>query len=517
MNAGAPNTGTEEPILYAVLIQDAWVEETGLVVILSYDSDEDYESKDYFDLTAKVCLGVGGSNWGIQYAAPEVDLPFWDRCLEQARCEWGMLAGRVPLSASDASRIMARALNAYNRGKGRPEEMRPSTILDNSQIKERTTSALAKLKPVDNQRIASENMLFTAKKTKAGCNLPEPYLVYFLLVDFLGYKDLGQREKVLYSIPVDFNGTAYLVEYRKSGLGLFAADPETQEDDATTIVKLINQAVEIAQPYFEHRANDAAEGSKLNLKNQSHALYDRYIFFRKNFLEKQKEIENRKDERKVEKEVGENGLAKWPTFRTPVFELNREARWLGLAAVEAFYSWTEHVFIHVAVLKGKCKTGKEVAKLCSANWREKFKAALNIEESGMKDLYDKLLAIRQQLRNYISHGAFGKDREAFSFHSSIGAVPLCLPHTRKQQPFRFGSGVDLDPTQAFDVFEHFESHLWNDWRGVAKLYIQDSGLPTILSMAADGTYDRVRSSKKEMLTFIEGLAKQFDDALNMDW
>ena len=28
--------------------------------------------------------------------------------------------------------------------------------------------------------------------------------------------------KLAYSIPVDFNGTAYLVEHRKFGLGLFA-------------------------------------------------------------------------------------------------------------------------------------------------------------------------------------------------------------------------------------------------------------------------------------------------------
>ena len=77
---------------------------------------------------------------------------------------------------------------------------------------------------------------FSARKTSASRQLPAPYLVYFLLVDLLGYKDLGRWEKLAYSIPVDFNGTAYLVEHRKLGLGLFAADPETQEEDATVVV-----------------------------------------------------------------------------------------------------------------------------------------------------------------------------------------------------------------------------------------------------------------------------------------
>ena len=360
-------------------------------------------------------------------------------------------------------------------------------------------------------------MLFAAKRTEASRHLPEPYLVYFLLADLLDYKDLGRWEKLAYSIPIDFNGTAYLVEHRKFGLGLFAADPEAQEDNATTIVELIRKAVKAAQPYFEHLANEAAEGSRLNLKNHSRGLYDRYKFLRKIFREKQKEVERQKDERIVEEGVGENGLLKWQSFRMPVIELRREAGWLGLAAVEAFFSWTEHVFIHIAVLRCACKTGREVRRLASADWSTKFKTALDIDQPKTKDLYDELTVIRRQLRNYVTHGAFGKDGEAFNFHSNAGAVPLRLPHRRTRQSFRFGSGVELDPTQVFDVIERFESHLWNGWRAGAKLYIQDYGLPAILSMAADGTYEAARASEQTMVDFTEQLARQFDDAANMDW
>ena len=385
------------------------------------------------------------------------------------------------------------------------------------KIKERAARAIAPLKPADKQSVAPKDMLCTAKRTNAGRHLPEPYFVYFLLVDLLDYKDLGQWEKLAYSIPVDFNGTAYLVEHRKLGLGLFASDPEAKEDDAATIVHLIRKAVEAAQPYFEHLANEAAEGSRLNLRNHSRTLYDRYIFFREAFREKQEELEKHKDELIVEKGVSENGIDKWQSFRMPVFELRREAGWLGLAAVEAFFSWTEHVFIHIAVLRGACTTGREVRKLANADWSAKIKAALDIDEPQIKDLYDELIVIRRRLRNFVTHGAFGKDGEAFSFHSSAGAVPLRLPQKRKRQSFRFGSGVDLDPTQAFDIIARFESHLWNEWRAGAKLYIQDYGLPTILSMAADGTYERARSSKRMMVDFTEQLARQFDDAANMDW
>ena len=71
-----------------------------------------------------------------------------------------------------------------------------------------------------------------------------------------------------------------------------------------------------------------------------------------------------------------------------------------------------------------------------------------------------------------------------------------------------GGGVDLDPTQAFDIIARFESHLWTGWRAGAKLYIQDYELPTILSMAADGTYERAMSNEQTMVDFTEQLAKR---------
>lgn len=385
------------------------------------------------------------------------------------------------------------------------------------EIKERAMRAITPVKPANKQSIAPRDMLFSAKRTNAGRRLPEPYLVYFLFVDLLGFKDLGRWEKMAYSIPIDFNGVAYLVEHRKMGLGLFAADTESAEDDAVIIVNHIRKAVNAARPYFEHLATEAAEGSQLNLNNHSRSLYDRYIFFQKIFHDKKEEIERRENEIKLGKEKSENGLVKWCSIHMPIVELRREARWIGLAAVEAFFSWTEHVSMHISVLRGKCKTGKEVTQLAGADWSTKIRAALDFDEPETKKIYDELTVIRRQLRNFVTHGAFGNDGEAFSFHSSAGAVPLRLPHRRKQHTFYFGSGMDLDPTRAFGIIASFESYLWSGWREGAKVYIQEYELPTILSMAEDGTYDQVRLSKQTMIDFADNLSQQFDNAVNMDW
>jgi hypothetical protein len=50
--------------------------------------------------------------------------------------------------------------------------------------------------------------------------------------------------------------------------------------------------------------------------------------------------------------------------------------WLALAAIDAFYAWTEHIFIHIAILQGRITTGTELADLAGAEWNVKFKHAL---------------------------------------------------------------------------------------------------------------------------------------------
>jgi hypothetical protein len=51
----------------------------------------------------------------------------------------------------------------------------------------------------------------------------------------------------------------------------------------------------------------------------------------------------------------------------------------------------------------------------------------------------------------------------------------------------------------------------------AKIYIQESGLPTILPLALDGTYARVMSSVQEMKYFVNDMTRSFDRAADMDW
>lgn len=383
-------------------------------------------------------------------------------------------------------------------------------------VRERARRAISPIKPVDADTRAENDFLFKAKRTEAGRSLPDYYLVYFLFVELLGFQNLGKFEKISWSIPIDYQGEAFLIEHRKFGVGVFAKDLENEERAAHEIVIRIQKAVKEARPFYDWLAKQAVQDSKINVVNNSDVLYQRFIFFLDSFKAKSEEANLRKDERVVESGKSADGTA-WTQYSMPAFALRKEAGWIALAAIEAFFAWTEHVFIHLAILQGAVKSAGEVSDLAAEDWPEKFKAALDISIPSTKKFFDTLIAIRRGLRNHVSHGAFGKDGEAFHFHSGAGAVPVLLPHQRGSRNFALGAGLAFNEDAAIKVITDFSELLWEGPRAPAKAYIQESGLPIILTSAADGTYSKAMSSMEAMEAHIEHLSYLWDQAANMDW
>lgn len=371
--------------------------------------------------------------------------------------------------------------------------------------------AIGKVRPVDGNTKADKKFLFNAQKTEAGRSLPSYYLVYFLLVELLGFKNIGRFEKVAWSIPIDYEGTAFLIEHRKFGLGIFAHDIPAQEKEAKEIAMLIKKAVKVAQPFFAWKAEQAIGTSKLNVVNYSRELYERYEYFLDLYEKMYQEFVDRSKEKIITK-LSETEIS----YNYPTVEL-RNAKWLAQATIDAFYSWTEHIFIHIAILQGALITAEAVANMAGEDWPSKFKKVLDIENATNKKFFDKLLLIRKQLRNFTAHGSFGKEGEAFSFHSGAGAVPVLLDRHKDRSFFSLFGEIAFEEVDAIATIKQFIDYLWTEEREPAQLYIQEWGLPIILTMASDGTYRRVMRSKEEMKLFVDHLAGQLDRSANMDW
>lgn len=383
-------------------------------------------------------------------------------------------------------------------------------------LRERAARAIAPLKPFVSNTDNDSGTLYLASRTHAGRDLPPYYLVYFLLVELLGFKNAGQFEKVAWSIAVDWNGRGFLIEHRKMGIGLFAQDLERDEEAARQIVHRVKKAVSVAEPFFEWMAGDAIARSAVNVRNNASTLYERYLYLRN--LATEKRIEYKRSIITTEEiKCISTDLDSFYRENRLRHQLLKESKWLLLSAVEAFFAWTEHVFIHIALLTGRILTAAQVADIARGNWAEKFKSAFDISNATTKTHYDLLLLLREDLRNYIVHGAFGKQGEAFTFHSGAGAVPVLLPHQIGSRKFKFEEGMSFDLDASIVAMDNFVDFLWSGVRAPAKIYIQDCEFPAILNFARDGTYARAMTSSNSMDDFVEYLNELFDRSANMDW
>ncbi|MEH6717130.1 hypothetical protein [Parasphingorhabdus flavimaris] len=387
--------------------------------------------------------------------------------------------------------------------------------MNQQKLKDHILEIISPIKEVDQGTQANKNFLFNAKRTDAGRSLPPYYLVYFLFVDLLNFRNLGQFEKIAWSVPIEYEGKAFLIEHRKFGLGIFAADLATDETQAEEIAQRIRDAVMAAQPYFDDLADQAAGSDALNVVNHAPELFERHRYYLDQYQSRRDEAERRKDERIKTESKTESGLNAIISF--PAVSIRREAKWLALSSIETFFSWTEHVFILIGILKGKLPTGRDVKRLANANWYQKFETALDISDQVTKDFYDELKIIRQQLRNFDAHGSFGKNREAFQFHSSVGAVPLRLPYQIGDDELKFGHGVEFVEHEAIETIIKFTEHLWQGDNEPAYTYIQDYGLVLILSYVSNGNYADAMQNDKLMIEFCDFLAQTMDRYANMDF
>jgi hypothetical protein len=356
--------------------------------------------------------------------------------------------------------------------------------------------------------------------------------VYFLLVELLGFENLGQFEKLAWSIPVDLDGVAYLIEHRKFGVGVFVQNKEVDEPQAQRIVSLIKKGVTAAAPFFKWMAENAIQDSKLNVRNVSNRLLARYLYFRDSFREASTEADALKKDHEAELRQrqlsiywnrsikAEEGLstadyvAKF-TFRH--IRTSQKASWLALSAIDAFFAWTEHIFIHIAILQGSITTGKQLTKLMGEEWNVKFKRAFDLNDSEAKKYLDLLIVLKRQLRNFMAHGAFGKEGEAFRLHSGAGAVPVVLEYGAAKPRFSLTPELGFNDEEALETIEKFIGYLWSGKREPARIYIQEHTLPLILPNASEGTYAAAMASVEDMREYIEHLVDQIDRSANMDW
>ncbi len=388
---------------------------------------------------------------------------------------------------------------------------------DKALIKNRIYQKLVSISSVpDRDLIIREGKItHSPVRTDAGRTLPEYYLVYFVLHDIMQYNNEGREEKVAFSFPIKYKDYYFDIEYRKLGLGVFAYSETNSECYAKEIVQLICSATKIAHPYFEFLIEEAKSSSNISLFNNNKYLYGRYLYL----LDKYKNLTPPKENKHRNIKDSDNIVSMLEEAAKHSFDIKNyhlEKQWLSISVMEAYFSWTEHLFPHLFVISNNESDGKKIINLANKEWLEKYKHIIDINSNKEGKLYhDEFSIVRNQLRNFITHGSIGKEYNAFSFHSSVGAIPVRMSNNKSK--YSITSDLYFEHQSIIQLFENFTKYLWDSKLGPAMFYLLESSLPTILTYAKNNYYKDAMISMSEMKNFVFYLSRIFDDSANMDW
>lgn len=352
--------------------------------------------------------------------------------------------------------------------------------------------------------------LYRMNRTSSEKDLKPYYLIYLLFVELLDFYYSGNEEKISFTIPIKYKNNIFLLQHRKLGMALLSDDSRL-EDQAKELVKLINKAINKAKPFFAYYANEVSNSNDLNIINHSLSFYSRYKFQLNLYHQKSNKLLNIGS---IPLEKDSNWLLNAMNRYNYINTLTKERRWLAISVIDAFFSFTEHIFIHSAIIQGKLSNKAEIAKLTLSEWKEKFKRCIDISLPENLKIFNRLLSIKDNVRNYLTHGAFGKNNEVYQIHSPIGAMPMVLSPITAD--FSISENLSFTDDKIIKILEEFIEYYWEQDNFIETIYIK-SGLPTILTFSLDNTYQKAMISNEEMELFTNHLSEIYCNSLNMDW
>lgn len=336
--------------------------------------------------------------------------------------------------------------------------------------------------------------------------LGEAHFVLALLVDLLGYEYSGRGEKRLWSIPVELNDTNLFIEDGKFGMEILAPNIPFVEDVAREVVNCIDRGIQSVREsvYFEEWIRECAGDDNAILASDSILLHDKFLFFREEFQRHWVEFEQCKSQNCIADPANIVGRIEQHSKCAGIRE---KAAWIGQSAIDCFFFWTEHIFMHLAVLLereevnsiGKCN------KLIKNDWKSKYKSVFDTEADEEASLFLHTLTEIRESRNFTTHGRFGQRGERLWVPTRRGCFPYNVKSSRSRDPWcRLNDEMGFTERESLQAIERFIEYLWSGARQPARMLLQETPLPLIerelytkVSKPQKSHFSRIPSARRQ--------------------
>lgn len=280
---------------------------------------------------------------------------------------------------------------------------------------------------------------------------PAPALLALVLSEVIG-ADVHRQpyEKVHWTVAFNYKGRPASLALQKFGLRLrVAGDPGLGKE----LLGRLNKAMKVAerrsvQPWVKERT----AGGHVEVENQATRFRHMYEFFR------EQAEESFSQPAPNEGQGGDlDGLV---AGLNATFAAHAEGLYYGLAMLDAYFSWIEHVLVLLLPFAGYDPAQDDLIGFIGSRWGDKYQRVLGIDMKESKVFHDDLTTVKERLRNTFAHGGFEK-RGASLFVPLEGyyPIPAMLSRANESALFHLFPMTESTLQHATDLLDRFDQYL----------------------------------------------------------
>lgn len=345
-------------------------------------------------------------------------------------------------------------------------------------------------------------------KIPKNIKIKDPYIVFIIFVNLKDYPFSGAWEKVAWEIPIKFKNEEFILSHRKFGFEIVALeDTEKTNELAIEAITQIRKAIPYTESLIEPAIKEKVNNSEVTINNEFPTIKRRYAYLRN-----KAEAEFKRDYKELDiKDI--DSIEKYLT------ETEKYVYYTS-AMLDAFFSLIEHLFVGlIPFLKDKKIKLLNIENYILANWKDKYKTVFNLSEDKEANKHlAKLLEIKEQYRNPLSHGNYLKDGSSLQVHMAhVGAIPMKLTQANKNLHYSFKGLNNLSFENICETLDLFMTFLESHEKTKYGMMYLKNGLPIFLNKEMRTKNFRAMRSENAFRNHMDRLEKMINDHRNMDW
>jgi hypothetical protein len=337
--------------------------------------------------------------------------------------------------------------------------------------------------------------------------LPPSYMIRIMLERFVGAEFSNRPfEKTAWVSAVSFRGALFVFTMEKFGLRLRVRTPDDEDTSALlqALTTVLNRALPQAERAIEPEIHDLIRTGRITIPNKYHLFRDRYVYMR--------DLATANFESDPPPPVIRSGWTESQPFKP-----QREGYFAASAAIDAYFSWLEHLLVLLLPFSSFDSINDDLESLITSTWAEKFKRIFDLaSDRAAKAAYERLRAIKEEHRNPATHGGFDRALSLVHVHTAgTGAIPARLSRTPETR-LSLHPLTDSSWSEICDELDEADAFLIDGTHELGHKFVE-GGLDVYFNAEFVSQCEAALADPETFHEFSMRIGLQQEQAANMDW